>query len=250
MTLDSVTNINRSIETPADLQCPKLEKTLTSCISLENLKSCFSKIDKIIRKNLKKISLLKTANKTQYVYHTRREPFQGNFILPLNSMVAKESFADIHKIQDAKYLGREYLKKIVIPPLNCLWNDVIFLSPLHPQKHFDKYKELGFSPTKREYFQIPVEVLKEKRVALWKFPILPSKHPDTYAPSQFERFDWKSYKEMSELPEETVQFYRQSFDPKEPNKYPRFNWIYIPHILCQDPIDITDKRIKLITAGS
>jgi hypothetical protein len=51
---------------------------------------------------------------------------------------------------------------------------------------------------------------------------------------------------MQELPDDTKEFYRDSFSPDHPEILPNRFWYRIPHILCQDPIDISDERITLI----
>lgn len=51
---------------------------------------------------------------------------------------------------------------------------------------------------------------------------------------------------IDDLPEDTKLFYRESFDPSNPELYPKYNWFRIPHILCQDPIDLLDERITII----
>jgi hypothetical protein len=205
-----------------------------------------SEVKSVASNVLKKIGLVKTAAKTQYVYHRREPDFQGNFIIPLNQMKKMENFSEIFKAQDAKYRGREQLKDVVIPSLKCLWNDVIFLSPIHPKKQKDQYLEIGFAPYSRKFFQIPIEVLKEKRMAIWKFPVMPVGSPEAYTTSHFAPFKTNSYQEMEDVPAATVKFYQDHFKPENPESYPPFHWAFIPHILCQDPIDITDKRITVI----
>lgn len=47
-------------------------------------------------------------------------------------------------------------------------------------------------------------------------------------------------------PEPSMSINRQAFDPQNPEAYPKYNWYRIPHILCQDPIDVSDERITVI----
>lgn len=216
---------------------------LTSCLSdkLGNLRAN-------ARSVLKRLNLFSSSSKTQYVYHVRKEELIGNMLIPLNSMVGKPEFEKIYESQSAKYNGREALKQRVIYPLKCLWNDVIFLSPLNPKYQYAKYKELGYSlpkPIVREVYQIPVEVLKDKRIAIWKAPNY-SDNQRRYEASEFGTFDWKSYKEMEKLNEASNGYYTKFFDSNNPSAFPPYAWTYIPHVLCQDPIDLRDKRIKLL----
>lgn len=86
--------------------------------------------------------------KVHYVYHRRTKNFRGDWIVPLNLMPHMDGFSKIHQLAMSKYQGREHLLSRIIPTLNCLWNDVIFLSPLHPNKHYEEYKKIGFTPTR------------------------------------------------------------------------------------------------------
>ncbi|PJD95020.1 MAG: hypothetical protein CK425_09755 [Parachlamydia sp.] len=192
------------------------------------------------------LEVLKASEKTQYVYHFRARNFLGDWIVPLNMMPYLEGFTEIHQQAIAKYQGREELLKLVIPTLNCLWNDVVFLSPLHPHKHYEAYTKMGFTPRKRQFFKIPIDVLKEKRTTVFKwmsYPLDDSIHDtiDSYC-----AIDFAKYQEMKQLPHDTEEFYRLNFDPANPDLYPPFNFYRIPHILCQDPIDLLDERITII----
>ncbi len=193
--------------------------------------------------------LEKTASKVQYVYHRRTNDFKGDWIVSLNMMPGMEGFSKIHELAIAKYQGREHLLSKVIPTLNCLWNDVVFLSPLHPHKHYQEYTRIGFTPKSVQYFKIPIEVLAEKRVTVWKwlsYKKYPSNDPIHESIDSYCAFDFSRYQELDELPQDTKEFYEQHFDPENPALYPKYNWYRIPHILCQDPIDITDERITII----
>ena len=193
--------------------------------------------------------LEKTSSKVQCVYHARKNNFSGNWIVPLNLMPYMEGFNEIYKHEVAKYIGREHLLTREIPTLNCLWNDVIFLSPLHPHKHYEEYKKIGFTPKSIQFYKIPVEVLREKSVTVWNwfsYKKYPHGDPLRHSIEAYCDFDFFHYQEMDDLPEDTKEFYRTSFDPSKPAKFPIYNWYRIPHILCQDPIDILDDRITII----
>jgi len=64
-----------------------------------------------------------------------------------------DGFTEIYQQAISKYEGREELLKLVIPTLNCLWNDVVFLSPLHPHKHYEAYSKIGFTPRNLQFFK-------------------------------------------------------------------------------------------------
>lgn len=188
-------------------------------------------------------------DKVQYVYHRRTINFTGDWIFPLNLMPFLDGFSSIYEQAISKYEGREKLMSREIPTLNCLWNDVIFLSPLHPHEHYKEYKRIGFTPKHIEFFKIPIEVLKDKRVTVWKwmsYKKYPVDDPIHESIESYCALDFALYQEMDALPEDTKEFYQSNFDPENPAVYPKYNWYRIPHILCQDPIDLLDKRITII----
>lgn len=198
---------------------------------------------------LSRLQNTKTASKVHYVYHRRLDNFVGDWIVPLNMMPYTDGLLGIYKQAISRYQGREYLLTRIIPTLNCLWNDVIFLSPLHPNHHYKEYKRIGFTARRIQFFKIPIEVLEEKRVTVKKwlsYRKYPPEHPIHEAIDSYCAFDLSHYQEMDELPNDTKEFYMQSFDPANPALYPPFNWYRIPHILCQDSIDLLDERITII----
>lgn len=187
--------------------------------------------------------------KTRYVYHRRLGDFIGNLIIPLNQMPTVEGFAKIYRKCLLNYEGREELLKVIIPTLNCFWNDVIFLSPVHPHKHYEEFQKIGFVFPKRQFYKIPIDILKNKRLTVWKwlsYKKYPKGDPIHRAIDSYCSFDFLHYQEMQELPDDTKEFYRDNFSPDHPEILPNRFWYRIPHILCQDPIDISDERITLI----
>lgn len=108
--------------------------------------------------------LEESAGKIQYVYHIHRGMFIGEQIVPLNQMPYRDGFEEVYKKAISKYVGREHLLTLVIPTLNCLWNDVVFLSPVHPHKQYEELIKIGYNPVKLQFYKIPIDVLKEKRV--------------------------------------------------------------------------------------
>lgn len=199
---------------------------------------------------LSKLQAIKSAGKTQYVYHWRENNFKGNWIIPLNMMPNMEGYSEIYNNAIAKYKGREELLKRVIPTLRCLWNDVIFLSPLHPHKQYKEYKKIGFASRHLQFFKIPIEILEEgKRVTVWKwlsYKKYPPTDPIHEAIDSYCGIDFSHYQELDDLPHDTKEFYMMSFNPMNPAAFPRYTFYRIPHILCQDPINILDERITII----
>ena len=96
--------------------------------------------------------------KTQrtFVYHAKQPDFFGPRLFPLTTL--KEKQPEIYSRVVKKYEGREWLMKLVIPPLNCLWDDVLHMSLMHPALIYRILSEMGFEHHRyqREWFEIPV----------------------------------------------------------------------------------------------
>ena len=67
-----------------------------------------------------------------YLYHRVPENMRGTTLFPGNTVSQK--YPDLSPGVEAKYKDRMELILSTIPGLNCLWNDVIFLSATHPKK--------------------------------------------------------------------------------------------------------------------
>jgi hypothetical protein len=75
-----------------------------------------------------------------YIYHAVPEKMIGNNLIPLNSM--QDIDDSLRNSYMSKYRGREDILERKIPILDCLWNDVVQLLPIHPQKIFELQKKI------------------------------------------------------------------------------------------------------------
>ncbi len=192
---------------------------------------------------------LKPIPPKRYVYHLYRKNFIGHWIVPMNKMPEMEGFSEIYRQCVSRYHGREETLQWVILPFNCLWNDVIFLSPLHPHHHYEEYRKIGFSLPKVLFYKIPIEILEDKRVTVWKwlsYKKYSKSDPIHRSMESYCALDFSHYQELADLPEDAKEYYQICFDPEHPNISPKYGWYRVPHILCLDPIDISDERITLI----
>src|SRR5262245_12566503 len=64
-----------------------------------------------------------------FVYH-RLPKMHGKTLFPLNRM--PDELADLRSAATKKYSWRVEVMSGKLPLLNCLWNDVLHFSPLHP----------------------------------------------------------------------------------------------------------------------
>lgn len=185
----------------------------------------------------------------QYVYHRKSPYFVGNWVVPLNKMPTladfETTYKDIYELEICKYSGREEVMQRTIPPLgNCKWNDVNFLSPIHPHYIYDELQKIGV-PTDQvssnHFFRIPITKLNldPTVTTMWSYP-LPSGMQ--LPPDSFSRIDPDTYKELDALPEATTRYYRDEFFKRK--KRPLL-FMAVPHILTTEPIDVT-KDVSII----
>lgn len=166
----------------------------------------------------------------KFIYHIRPKNFKGNTIWPLNAM--KTSDPDLYEVQSSKYKGREFLMDFEVPVLNCLWNDVVHCTPINPNVVYGVLKELGFVYQDIEYFKIPINVLDGCPVAFYNYPA-EDMEDETEC---FSIFSSDKYKEISEVPNRTLTYYKQC---KENNSFPLL-FHHVDHILIKAPINLID----------
>jgi len=107
----------------------------------------------------------------RYVYHRVPEQLHGPTLYPLNQLRAV--FPDLAAAQDAKYVGRGALCMRAIPHLNCLWNDVLMLSPVHPSKLRAALGAAGFTRFPARWFAVDVALLDPARTVIYVPPEQP-----------------------------------------------------------------------------
>jgi hypothetical protein len=169
----------------------------------------------------------------KYIYHLRPDPFEGTSLIPLNSM-DKSSSLYLKHVQ--KYEGREDLMNIIIPKLNCKWNDVVQFSSLAPQIIALKLKE--FCPelkiTKAEYFKIPIEDIISKHEAVI-FTRNPNQKKGDFSISDedIQILSDETYNELSQVPELTINYWMNV----KQNGGPYLWFPYIPHIFVKGIIE-------------
>lgn len=169
----------------------------------------------------------------KYIYHLKPAPFEGTSLIPLNSM---DKSSSIYLKHIKKYEGREELMDVVIPKLNCKWNDVVQFSSLDPQIIALKLKE--FRPelkiTKAEYFKIPIEEIIPKHEA-----VIFTRNPNqmkgdlSIFDNDIQILTDESYNELSEVPELTINYWMNV----KKNGGPYLWFPYVPHIFVKGIVD-------------
>jgi hypothetical protein len=165
-----------------------------------------------------------------HVYHRKSEAFIGDKIYPLNSL----PYQEVKEKASQKYTGREALLETRVPLLDCLWNDVIHCTPVHPQKVMSALRASGFETPKMEFFVIPFEMLEPQSTTIF----LSSSDPnsDRYAAHNYLELTADHLRNMQELPEETLRYYQES---KQQNRNPLM-YVGVPHILYKGVIAVNE----------
>ena len=134
------------------------------------------------------------------IYHIVPANLSGITLYPLNML--QEKFSDLAEFHDKKYIGRERLKEVVIPVLNCLWNDVLHFSPIHPTKIKAAFFQYNFTWTPRKWFVFDSEapVFNKSKTLIFHPPIWRLVNYEV-TQSDFESYEEKVLQKYQEFPQ-------------------------------------------------
>lgn len=168
----------------------------------------------------------------QYLYHNLSVHMVGDTLYPLNRL--KETHPEIYALHVEKYRGREQLLERRIPKLECLWNDVIFFTAIHP--HDIKAALVNAQHPWRQpsrWLKINCEKLSPERTVIWTYPVKDE------AGLEFHEVDILDYatvlpEHYALMPEATKRYYAKMAEQK---LFP-LRFVYTPHILHCGPIPL------------
>lgn len=167
------------------------------------------------------------------LYHRIPDKLVGDELYPLNNM--KDRFPGVYKAAVVKYKGRESVMNQVIPFFNCLWNDVLFLSPVHPQAVNGLRRKYGITSPLRRWFVIDSASLDQEQLVLFRH------RPEWFLQKEPTK---EEYVRFSEVPnEERVSLSKLTEAAEWAVKKFGKDALYfscIPHILYHGSINITD----------
>lgn len=176
-----------------------------------------------------------------YIYHIKQPGFKGSRLYPLNRL--KEMHPDVYARYMKKYEGREWLTRTVIEYFNCLWNDVLHFSPMHPSLIYRALSEVGFTHHKvsREWFEIPLKDLVPDDAVLFRNEEEGDRDGQAreLPKNEFEPASPARVKEFSDMPGRNLRYYRRSL---EKNRLPVM-WGYAPHVLYRGELDVSSYKV-------
>jgi hypothetical protein len=163
----------------------------------------------------------------------------GNILYPLNTL--REIDKDTYESHSSKYMYRETLMELKIPILNCLWNDVLHCSPIDFRLIYKALIRTGHKVGNKEYFKIPIELLKNIKFVKYKFDKeIFDREKKAYialTTEDIEPLTIGSYRELNELPKKAIEWYKWCADN---NKKVHLLFRYIPHIFVKGNIPIKE----------
>ncbi len=164
------------------------------------------------------------------LYHFASRDMRGTTLYPLNEL--RDIYPDVYEREAAKYKGREHVMEFRIPMLDCLWNDVLFLSAVHPSELLTVAREAGVSVSwKLRAYRFELDSLDQDKL-LVRF------HRRRERP-RFERFDPANFDEYRIFAEDSLEYYRERLAVGERPMLPA----YVPHILYKGKLEIIGSSI-------
>jgi hypothetical protein len=174
----------------------------------------------------------------QSLYHFLPSPLIGDTIYPLNCL--KRLDPELYHRHAAKYQGREELLQRRIPLLDCLWNDVLHLSPVHPALIRDAKLQLGLTwpPKGRAVCVVdPDSVgMTAQNTVIWRNDGTTRKTDLRITPDCFSPFSAHAVPELRHVPPQTLEYFAETKRTGEPT----FLFVGISHILFLGAIKVRD----------
>ena len=142
-----------------------------------------------------------------FIYHRVVDNMQGSILYPLNQL--KNIFPDEFAEHIKKYENREHLLSTKIPLLDCLWNDVLHFTTVHPNVLFENLSRAGYDAEElvwRRWFEIPIDRLDPKNTLVCLY----CRDTDLIPQARdFFPFDSSKLYEYATVPPETIEYYKK-----------------------------------------
>jgi len=184
----------------------------------------------------------------RYVYHRVPPNLRGSILYPLNSM--RGVFPDLYRERRSNYASREDIAALRIPPLGyCLWNDVLHLSPVHPDRIKDALTAAGHALPEewRRYFQIDARLLDPAATVVYKLStfLWPGQFNVAVASEEIGRdclpFSAETLDLFMDVPTAAREYYASVVPGAGVALF-----LGIPHVLHRGPIDLKQDGISIV----
>ncbi len=141
------------------------------------------------------------------LYHRVPDNLKYDEIMSLNQLELIDQ--ELFDSGNWKYLNRPELKKIKIPTLNCLWNDVIFMSPVHPAQIKKALEGSGIEvKQQQEWFEICPQDCGFNSFNSTIF-MYSSASSDSSDLNEYRSFSMDNIKPLNKLKPEVTAYYKE-----------------------------------------
>jgi hypothetical protein len=166
------------------------------------------------------------------LYHRIPPNMKGSKLIPLNEQ--RELLPELYKAAVQKYADRMSVMHQIIPYFECLWNDVLFLSPVHPQLMNDARRLYKVSTPETRWFEIDSDLLEQDKLLLYRHrpKWLVEMEPEKDEYEAFTKLTKEEKQSLIKLQEAGIWSIRKW---REKALY----WGHVPHILYRGHIDTT-----------
>jgi len=183
-----------------------------------------------------------------YVFHRVPDDLRGSMLYPLNQLagVHPDLYTELRK----RYATREDIAALRIPPLgNCLWNDVLHFSPVHPNRLKQALEGSGHALPDgwHRFFQVDTRLLAPADTVIYRSETIfwSGKFDIGDASKQLGReclpFDPGTLRHFGEIP----QAARDYFASVAPGSGLAL-FLGVPHVLFKGRIDLNLAGVEVI----
>jgi len=167
-----------------------------------------------------------------FVYHRVPGNLVGGALYPLNHLArVHPEAAELHR---AKYAGREAVTQARIPPLECLWNDVLMFSPIHPALLLEALRDSGrIVPTQR-WYEVDASLLEPERTTLFAGPL---ERTDTFSSDDYLDFTPENLQAHCTASERTLERLRQALPGARVMMFAD-----VPHVFYRGTLEVAKLR--------
>ncbi len=167
-----------------------------------------------------------------YVYLHVPPNMLGSLLYPMNKLA--DINKDVYRLYKAGYVGREHLLERKIPYLDCLWNDVLHCSPVHPRQIIIALEEAGITHIpQNEYFEIDTVASIDINIAVIFY-----RNSDKFGDVRFEPASNANWDQVNIIPPITLKHYNDVAKTGES----LFPYHGIPHFLYEGTIETKNLR--------
>lgn len=164
----------------------------------------------------------------EYLYHRVPKNMSGQILYPLNTL--KETHPEVYAEHVKKYEGREQLLVATVPPLNCLWNDVLHFTAVAPHELKENLAKARIEIAPQTWYKVPADLIKGPNSIVFIYRRDLGMMPNF---KEYEPFDVSRMSIYRSVPIETIDYYKEE---KAKDKRPLLFHL-VPHILYKGTLD-------------